>query len=303
MKFARVPLVAFGVLLGSAAALAQFTDGFEAYNNGPLTPQGGWQIWYTGGDDGTVIDTSAHTGAKSLRLDLPGGAVGGTDVVQTFNIAGGQWAFSAWTYVPSNAGGILNRDGYLIFLNNYNGQPNPVADHWSMQVRFSATQGVVESQFDGGTLPLIYDQWVEFRVYIDLVNDKFKEYYGGQLLATNLQWTTNVSGGNPPGTLTIACLDLYSDSIADMLIDDVSLQPVVLCPGDINGDNQTCQADLGILLSKYGCCEVDPCWDSTAVAANLSPGDTGGACGPLEEGITQADLGVLLADYGCGGCQ
>ncbi|HUU97589.1 MAG TPA: FG-GAP repeat protein [Phycisphaerae bacterium] len=54
------------------------------------------------------------------------------------------------------------------------------------------------------------------------------------------------------------------------------------CPGDLDGDGDTDQADLGILLSDWGC--------------------TGGNCpGDLNaDGNTdQADLGILLADWGC----
>jgi agmatine deiminase len=55
------------------------------------------------------------------------------------------------------------------------------------------------------------------------------------------------------------------------------------CPGDLDGDNDTDQADLGILLADWGC--------------------TGGDCaGDLDDdGDTdQGDLGILLADWGCG---
>jgi hypothetical protein len=55
------------------------------------------------------------------------------------------------------------------------------------------------------------------------------------------------------------------------------------CPGDLDGDCDTDQADLGVLLADWGC--------------------TGGNCvGDLDgDGNTgQADLGILLADWGCG---
>ena len=54
------------------------------------------------------------------------------------------------------------------------------------------------------------------------------------------------------------------------------------CAGDLDGDGDTDQADLGILLADWGC--------------------TGGDCaGDLDgDGDTdQADLGILLADWGC----
>ncbi|HUU97112.1 MAG TPA: hypothetical protein VM487_15345 [Phycisphaerae bacterium] len=54
------------------------------------------------------------------------------------------------------------------------------------------------------------------------------------------------------------------------------------CAGDLDGDGDTDQADLGILLADWGCTGGD------------CPGDLDG------DGDTdQADLGILLADWGC----
>jgi len=53
------------------------------------------------------------------------------------------------------------------------------------------------------------------------------------------------------------------------------------CAGDLDGDNDTDQADLGILLADWGC------------TADCS-GDLDG-----DDDTDQADLGILLADWGC----
>ncbi len=58
------------------------------------------------------------------------------------------------------------------------------------------------------------------------------------------------------------------------------------CRGDIDGDEDTDQGDLGLLLAAYGACVGDPNWNSDA-DLNAS------GC------VDQADLGILLADYGC----
>jgi len=58
------------------------------------------------------------------------------------------------------------------------------------------------------------------------------------------------------------------------------------CPGDVNGDGDTDQSDLGLLLVTYGKCEGD--LDFIA-GADFD----GSGC------VDQADLGVLLADFGC----
>jgi len=57
------------------------------------------------------------------------------------------------------------------------------------------------------------------------------------------------------------------------------------CLGDLDGDGDTDQSDLGILLSDWGC--DDP--------VNGCAGDLDG-----DDDTDQADLGVLLADWGCG---
>ncbi len=66
-------------------------------------------------------------------------------------------------------------------------------------------------------------------------------------------------------------------------IDDVQLSAIDCAPrcvGDLDGDGDTDQADLGILLASYG---------------NDAGGDLDG-----DNDTDQADLGILLADWGCG---
>jgi hypothetical protein len=283
-KFVLGLLCALGV---SGTALAQFSDGFETYTPGPLTPQGGWALWYTGGDDGTVVTAGAHSGTQCLRYDLPGGTAGGTDVVQVFSgLNSGKWVFSIWTFVPANAGGTGNKDGYVLILNNYNGVPNPTpADHWSVQLRFRLASLTLFSSKVAVTTPLIVDQWVECRVVIDLDNDAFSEYYNGALLNGNIQWTLGASTG-AGGQKNIACLDLFTDTLDGMLVDDVNLQKG--CVGDLDLDGDTDQSDLGVLLAAYGTCPGAAGYNK--FAGNLDPTDP---C------VTQADLGIFLADYGC----
>ncbi len=61
----------------------------------------------------------------------------------------------------------------------------------------------------------------------------------------------------------------------------------VPCPGDVDGDGDTDQGDLGILLSSYELPPGDPYHDPRA--------DLNG-----DGEVGQPDLGILLADYECG---
>ena len=84
---------------------------------------------------------------------------------------------------------------------------------------------------------------------------------------------------DPSNRVAVICSGLEADNI--WLID--GLFPVV-CVGDLDGDNDTDQSDLGILLGDWGC--DDP--------ANGCAGDLDG-----DDDTDQADLGILLADWGC----
>ena len=53
-----------------------------------------------------------------------------------------------------------------------------------------------------------------------------------------------------------------------------------VCPGDLDGDDDTDQSDLGMLLASWG---ID------------DGGDLNG-----DDQTNQSDLGILLADWGCG---
>jgi hypothetical protein len=80
--------------------------------------------------------------------------------------------------------------------------------------------------------------------------------------------------------------DLGSGSVVEAGIDAFAVSVFECegaCVGDLDGDGQTDQADLGILLADWGCTGGD------------CPGDVNG-----DGNTDQADLGVLLADWGCG---
>jgi hypothetical protein len=84
------------------------------------------------------------------------------------------------------------------------------------------------------------------------------------------------------------CPDPLGAMIA-MWIDDTGED----CPGDINGDGITHQADLGIVLGCWGCTDQDPCWNEGDPPCSAADLDNSGH-------VHQGDLGVVLGDWGCG---
>ena len=71
------------------------------------------------------------------------------------------------------------------------------------------------------------------------------------------------------------------------LMDDLCFAGEEECPGDVDGDGDTDQGDLGALLAAWDTYPGDQYWDPNA--------DLDG-----DGHVYQADLGILLGDWGCG---
>ena len=235
---------------------ANFIENFDSYANGSnIIGQGGWEAWYTGGGDALVDNTRSTSPSNALKL-LQGPA---TDVVQRLAITSGVWEFSIQIYVPSTT--TPGDGGMVIMLNQYGG-----SDNWSMQMAINEAYWggsqpeffMIESQWDGALLPLKLDQWVEFKAVIDLDNDVWNSWYGGDPLGVDLNWST---GGTP----AIAALDLWTSSTLDppnIWFDDISLTGSGGCPCACNVDTSTgpgvCDV-FDFLGFQNGFVGADPC--------------------------------------------
>jgi len=198
-------------------------DDFDAYDSGAdicgLCPSGCWTSWDDNPDACAQVSSDhAFSGFNSLLVDGTSGPIG-DDVVYEFDIDDGQWTLEQMVYVPGDQAGT----GYTILLNTYeSGGPK----NWSLQLRFDPGLGVVESEFDGGLVPLVTDQWIPLHVDIDLDADTQSVYYDGQLVVTK-SWSEGVSGD---GQTRIEALDLYANEPgAGSLIyyDDVRLSHAI----------------------------------------------------------------------------
>jgi len=197
-----------------AGAVASWYEDFDSYTAGTvLDDVGGWYGW----DDvssvaGVVSDTQAYSAPNSIAIDGGDG-----DAVHPFTpITEGQWTFTAWQYVPSDLDALT----YFIINNEYqHGGPHD----WAIENHYDPSLGLVWDQIRDpdilNPLPLIYDQWTEIRVEIDLDTNFMEQYYDGDLLSSG---TWNIYAG---GVIAIANVDLYAPHFVEVYYDDLSLVP------------------------------------------------------------------------------
>ncbi len=214
--------------LSAVTASAQFTwsDGFEAYVPGTLCPlpgcgnaagSGGWTGWdNVAGAAGTVVDPFTavpavvpHTGNHCVQIGVA------TDCIQPFSLnypttypQSGLYEISAWSYVPT--GGLTGTTWFIV--NNQYNHLGPYS--WTLQLQFT-TGGIVTDVNRGGSVPVVFDQWVQIRVLADLTNNTMIATYNGATVSTGV-W--NILGG----ALAIANIDLYTGGT--IFYDDISVQ-------------------------------------------------------------------------------
>jgi hypothetical protein len=257
MKKSSFGLCAGALLACTGAANAQFTDNFDSYTPGVLCPQGGWEEWAGSVDVcGDVSTDFAFDGTQSLKITgNPGGSSGaGDDTIHRFpNFMGGVWEFSIQTYIPTGAQG----SAYILLLNTYDDPPgSPLSTYrWSLQVRLDHDVDLVVAEGLGGeSVPLIRDQWVEFKAVIDLDNDLVDMFYNGAEFASDRSWINGVSLGGEP---RIQCLDLYGNEptgggTTGTYFDAISLtQQGEPCAADFNNDELVNSQDFFDFLTAF----------------------------------------------------
>ncbi len=112
--------------------------------------------------------------------------------------------------------------------------------------------------------------------------DPGMRFFTGQWMTTALAADVNGDGHND---LIALAEDPIGEPPTGLVVLLNRCPPV--CVGDVNGDGETGQPDLGLLLASYELLPNDPLFDPRADL------DGDGVVG-------QADLGILLADYECG---
>ncbi len=206
-------------LAGNAASLF---DNFDSYPAGAVIPAGNsWVGWSPG--LANMIVTAGPANSPQNSLAAVGGA--GTDQVLEFGYGPkvGVWEFTTMTFVPSagKAG-----ETYFNLMNKFD-QVNGSYDwsgvgvHWNMTVG-DPKEGMIynDNTPTGSEMTIRFDEWVEVKANINLINNTCEVFYGGVSLAT-AGW----SASGQPAPFGIEAMDIYPISADASVIyyDDIKL--------------------------------------------------------------------------------
>jgi len=211
MNVLRLLVVAVAVAsICSTAGAQAFTEDFESYAAGTdLQNVGGWKGWdNTPGASAPVSDAFAYSGANSVEI------VPSADLVHEFDIAGGKWVFSTMMYIPSGTSGT----SYFILLNSYDDGAN---QDWSVQTLLDLGAGTLSSYYVAGSqADIIYDEWIELKLVIDLDENTVDEFYNGVEFASH-QWDDTEHD-------TIGAVDLFGNNASSIYYDDIMIQSYIM---------------------------------------------------------------------------
>ena len=208
MKYLLHLIVAVAaMMLFVPAAGADWSDNFDSYANGSgLHGQGNWEGWENDpAFDAFVTDIYSYSSPHSVAISTT------SDIVQPFSENSGEWEMVSWHYIPSTSTG----QQYWILCNTY---PTAYNEDWSLQMLFDSDVGTVSADEGTAVTALIFDQWIEVKVEINLDTDTQEVYYNGVFLES-LNWSSG-------GAIAIGCLDLFSPGGTTIYWDDCSLTSV-----------------------------------------------------------------------------
>jgi hypothetical protein len=232
-----------------------WSENFDSYTLGQFldgTPDdGGWKGWDNDTSAGAfVVDIQSQSTPHSVEIaDI-------ADLVHEFSGYNfGQWTFTAWNYIPSDYSG----DASFLLLNTYTDGGPHNNNHWSNAVTFNSLTGNVEA-WGGESLPLVFDEWIEIRVEIDLDADFQWIYYDNALLVGKT-WT---GGVEPGGALNLACVDLFAgpSQSTEVYFDDLSLVEGFPPKADLCCDGMIRYEDVNPESVVSGEFTVENCGDS-----------------------------------------
>lgn len=189
------------MLVGVAAA--DWSDNFDSYSPGGLHGLGGWAGWDNDPQwDATVTNSISTSSPNSVGI-LPS-----TDIVQEFDESSGSWLITAMQYIPSGG----SNDQFFIMHNVYSPGGTFICVH---DLIFYLNTGTVEFYQAGSTASIVFDQWVEIKVEVNLDANTQSAYYNGTLLGS-AAWATT-------GAIAIATINLFSWGASTIYYDDLEM--------------------------------------------------------------------------------
>ncbi|NQV31276.1 MAG: discoidin domain-containing protein [Phycisphaeraceae bacterium] len=204
LKYSMVALV-LACVCSSASAFVLYFEDFESYGVGAsLHEINGWEGWYgAAGAAASVSDKYAFSGTQSTEVN------GSADAVQVFDITEGKWVLTAMQYIPSGTSGVSRFHMQNTYRNGAIGR----STQWS----FSLSDGVIAEDYDeAASATIIYDQWIELKLVIDVDNDFVEQYYNGKLFSARA-WAFS-------GTSQIQSIDLFGNGASSVYYDDITVQ-------------------------------------------------------------------------------
>lgn len=196
------------------AALAQWSDNFDAYPAGSIEGRGGWTGWDAAPSAaGEVSSRFARSGPNSQSIS------GVMDSVHEYpGITSGLWTYTTWQYIPSTFTGST----YFILMNRYAPGAAHVDGDWSVELQFIGDSGLIidDLRTGGGPVSFVRDAWAEIRVDFDLTANTISQFYNGSLIASGT-WSST-----PASALALAAVDLYAGTGNAVYYDDMSVAPI-----------------------------------------------------------------------------
>jgi hypothetical protein len=274
-----LPLLALliGLLPLVVSAGGPWSDNFDSYADGTvLQDVGGWKGWGNDITYAAVVDSAQSSSAPhSVRVD------GAVDAVHEYSETDGQWTYGGELFIPGN----LSGQTYFILLNQYDDAGT--TNNWSVQVLFDGAQGLmIDTGASGATMAYVADQWVPFRIEIDLDADTQDFYYNDTLFYSGT-WSGHVSGG---GITSIGAVDLFANAASPVYYDNLYLTTPVTAVAlnkTVGFDPNACAGTDNVTIpAGYGGTEVTYCYtmlntgDFTVTYHTVEDSELGTVLGP-----------------------
>ncbi len=204
LKHGLAAFVLMCLCVCASAEILYFED-FESFNVGlTLHEQAGWEGWYgNAASAATVSGQKAYSGTKSVAIK------GSTDAARVFDITEGKWVLTAQQYIPSGTSGVTRFHMQNTYRNGDIGR--------SVQWSFSLSEGVIGDDYDASaSASIVYNEWIELKLIIDLDNDLLEQYYNGNLISAR-EWVNS-------GTSQLQSINLFGNSASPVYYDDIQIQ-------------------------------------------------------------------------------